>query len=47
MRITWLGHACFMVEHEDYRIILDPYCDVPGFHDISVEADAVLCSHGH
>lgn len=47
MRITWLGHACFMVEHEDYRVVIDPFCDVPGCRDVSVEADAVLCSHGH
>ena len=47
MRITWLGHACFAVEHEDYRVVIDPFCDVPGFEDIAVTADAVLCSHGH
>ncbi len=47
MRITWLGHACFMVENKGYRVILDPFCDVPGFRDVAVEADAVLCSHGH
>ena len=47
MRITWLGHACFMVEHEDYKVVIDPFRDVPGFQNISVEADAVLCSHGH
>ena len=47
MRITWLGHACFAVEHENYRVVIDPFCDVPGFRDVAVEADAVLCSHGH
>ena len=47
MRITWLGHACFMVEHEGYKVVIDPFCDVPGFRDIAVEAHAVLCSHGH
>ena len=47
MRITWLGHACFAVEHEDYRVVIDPFRDVPGFRDIAAEADAVLCSHGH
>ena len=47
MRISWLGHACFSVEYEDYRVILDPFRDVPGCRDVSVEADAVLCSHGH
>lgn len=47
MRITWLGHACFMVEHKDYRVVIDPFCDVPGFSDVCAEAEEVLCSHGH
>lgn len=47
MRISWLGHACFMVEHEGYRLVIDPYCDVPGFADVSVEAEMALCSHDH
>ena len=47
MRITWLGHACFVVEHEGYRVVIDPFRDVPGFADVSVEADMVLCSHSH
>ena len=47
MRITWLGHACFMVEYEGYRVVIDPFRDVPGFADVSVEADMVLCSHDH
>ena len=47
MRISWLGHACFVVEHNDYRVVIDPFCDVPGYRDVKVEADKVLCSHGH
>ena len=47
MRVTWLGHACFAVEVEGYRMVLDPFCDVPGYCDVEIEADAVLCSHGH
>lgn len=47
MRITWLGHACFVVEYEGYRVVIDPFCDVPGFPDTAVEAEEVLCSHGH
>ena len=32
MKITWLGHSCFTVESQGYRIVLDPYKDgsVPG-----------------
>ena len=47
MKITWLGHACFVLEQEGFRVLLDPYRDVPGLPDLSAEADAVYCSHGH
>lgn len=49
MKITWLGHSCFIVESQGYQIVLDPYRDgsVPGFAPVRVEADQVLCSHGH
>ncbi|MBD5118476.1 MAG: MBL fold metallo-hydrolase [Clostridiales bacterium] len=49
MKITWLGHSCFTVESQGYRIVLDPYKDgtVPGLAPVRVEADQVLCSHGH
>jgi len=47
MKLTWLGHACFAVEQEGYRIVLDPYTDVPGHADVQTEAHEVLCSHGH
>lgn len=47
MTITWLGHACFLLESGDYRLLLDPYRDVPGLPDTAAEADAVFCSHGH
>lgn len=47
MHITWLGHACFMLEYQGFRILLDPYENVPGLRDISAEADAIYCSHDH
>lgn len=49
VRITWLGHACFLVESDGYTILLDPYQDgyVPGLTPIRTEADQVICSHGH
>lgn len=47
MRISWLGHACFMVEHDGYRVVIDPLCDVPGCRNTSAEAEEVLCSHDH
>lgn len=47
--ITTYGHACFMLEHNGYRIVLDPYANgsVPGCPDLHLEADTVYCSHGH
>ena len=47
MKLTWLGHSCFLVEQDGYRIVLDPYRDVAGHADIRTEAHEVLCSHGH
>ena len=31
MKLTWLGHACFLVEQGGYRILLDPYTGVEGY----------------
>lgn len=49
MKITWPGHSCFTLESQGYQIVLDPYQDgsVPGLTTVSIEADQVLCSHGH
>lgn len=47
MTITWLGHSCFQLEANGFRVLLDPYHEVPGLADISAEADAVYCSHDH
>lgn len=47
MRISWLRHACFLIESDGYQVVLDPFDEVPGCPDTAVEADAVLCSHEH
>lgn len=49
VRITYYGHACFMLEYNGYRVVLDPYANgsVPGLGDLQMEAEAVYCSHGH
>lgn len=49
MKITWLGHSCFALESQGYRLLLDPYEDgsVPGLAPLREEADQVLCSHSH
>lgn len=47
MRITWYGHAAFLVETEGRRIILDPYRspDCGGYDPIAEPADVVVVSH--
>lgn len=47
--ITTYGHACFGLEYEGYRIVIDPYAwgMVPGQPDLHLCANAVYCSHEH
>ncbi|HBR08808.1 MAG TPA: Zn-dependent hydrolase [Clostridiales bacterium] len=49
MKITWYGHACFKLEFQSGSVVLDPYSEgsVPGLSLPPLEADIVLCSHGH
>ena len=47
MKLTWLGHACFLLEEQGYRIVLDPYTGVAGYPPLQMSAHAVFCSHGH
>ena len=47
MRITWYGHAAFLIETQGLRIILDPYRspDSGGYLPIDEPADIVIVSH--
>jgi L-ascorbate metabolism protein UlaG (beta-lactamase superfamily) len=47
MRITWYGHAAFLVETHGLRIILDPYRspESGGYLPIDEPADLVIVSH--
>ena len=47
MRITWYGHAAFLIETAGIRMILDPYRspDCGGYEPISEPADIVFVSH--
>ena len=47
MRITWYGHAAFLIETAGLRIILDPYRspDCGGYLPIAEPADLVIVSH--
>lgn len=47
MRITWYGHAAFLIETQGSRLILDPYRspDSGGYEPIDDHADIVAVSH--
>src|SRR5579885_2738447 len=47
MRITWYGHAAFLIETQGSRIILDPYRspDCGGYEPVAEPADLVIVSH--
>ena len=48
MEIKWLGHSCFKISHDGYSVVIDPYdLTNANYPPLSVEADAVLCSHEH
>jgi L-ascorbate metabolism protein UlaG (beta-lactamase superfamily) len=47
MKITWYGHAAFLIETAGLRIIVDPYRspDSGGYEPIAEPADLVIVSH--
>ena len=47
MKITWYGHAAFLIETQGLRVILDPYRspDCGGYESINDRADIVAVSH--
>ncbi|MBQ9815558.1 MAG: MBL fold metallo-hydrolase [Lachnospiraceae bacterium] len=49
MKITWIGHDCFMVESGGCTIVVDPFeaGGIPGYKDYHLDADMVLVSHEH
>lgn len=49
MTITWYGHSCFLLKSEDGSVVFDPYGDgtVPGYGNLNLKADMVICSHEH
>jgi L-ascorbate metabolism protein UlaG (beta-lactamase superfamily) len=45
MRITFLGHAAFLISHAGIKIITDPYSSEIGYLPIDRRADFVTLSH--
>ncbi|MGI5976952.1 MAG: MBL fold metallo-hydrolase [Candidatus Limivicinus sp.] len=49
MKLIWHGHSCFELVSSLGSAVFDPYepGSVPGLGELKLEADMVLCSHGH
>lgn len=50
MKITFLGHACFLLDDGQYRILIDPFLNGNPLAPVTadtVEADYILVTHGH
>jgi len=51
VKATFLGHACFLLEREGKRVIIDPFLSGNPAADIGPDKlpklDAILLSHGH
>lgn len=50
MKITFLGHACFLVEHEGTKVVIDPFLTgnpAAGAGAEELHVDAVILTHGH
>jgi L-ascorbate metabolism protein UlaG (beta-lactamase superfamily) len=47
MKITWVGHACFLIEGHDVTVLTDPYNEQLPYKSPSFPADIVTVSHEH
>lgn len=50
MRISYLGHSCFLVETSSHRLLIDPFLSGNPLATVSagsIECDFILLSHGH
>ena len=46
MKITYLGHACFLIEGKNQSVVTDPHKDI-GYELKRVRANYCTVSHGH
>ena len=48
MRLDYLAHSCFLLEHKGYRVLFDPYCPGIGYPAPKVfQVDLIVVSHDH
>ena len=49
-KVTWYGHACFLIETETAQLLIDPFISGNPLSPVATEevsADYILVSHGH
>ena len=49
IQVTWYGHACWLIDTGDHKILLDPFLNDSPTAPINAdqaEADTILVSHG-
>lgn len=46
MKIEWFGHSCFRINDS---LVIDPFKpgSVPGYGELDLDADKVICTHEH
>lgn len=47
MKITWIGHSCFLIEGEDVKVMTDPYDEHLPYKAPSFPTDVITVSHEH
>ncbi|MDO9534172.1 MAG: MBL fold metallo-hydrolase [Bacillota bacterium] len=47
IKIQYLGHASFLVEADELRILMDPFSPQVGYGTLELEADLITVSHEH
>lgn len=50
INITWFGHACFLIEAKEAKLLIDPFITGNPLAPVpadAIEADYILVSHGH
>ena len=50
LKLTWYGHACFLIETNQTKLLVDPFLSDNPLSPVQadeIEADYILVSHGH
>jgi len=47
VKLTWYGHACFLIEGQGVKVLTDPFDRSVGYPVCQVEPDIVTVSHEH